>query len=195
MRERFWILSRRFLKRRNGAQPQNFLRLGDWGRCPNKPFRNLGTGLHCLPLGKLQINRLRLNSGSFAPSVQFGKSEIHTVFLDFSNFPRKQNLSLSALADLFRASLKINARLPINPRRRAIKPWYHFCLFRLSPKPLCQVSINTLRCNGRTRHALTICSDALLRNHVPPLRTCFLSAIRKLSGKPENEVLFPSLQF
>ena len=52
MQERFWILLRRFLKRRNGAQPQYFLRLGDWGRCPNKPFRGLGTGLHCLPLVK-----------------------------------------------------------------------------------------------------------------------------------------------
>ena len=37
--------------------------------------------------------------------MQFGKSEIHTVFLDFPNFLRKQNLSLSALADLIRASL------------------------------------------------------------------------------------------
>ena len=37
--------------------------------------------------------------------MQFGKSEIHTVFLDFPNFLRKQNFSLSALADLIRASL------------------------------------------------------------------------------------------
>ena len=37
--------------------------------------------------------------------MQFGKSEIHTVFLDSPNFLRKQNLSLSALADLIRASL------------------------------------------------------------------------------------------
>ena len=29
-----------------------FCELGDWGHLPNKPFRNLGTGLHCLPLVK-----------------------------------------------------------------------------------------------------------------------------------------------
>ena len=43
-------------------------------------------------------------SGSFAPFLQFQKREIHTVFPDFPNFLRKQNLSLSALADLIRAS-------------------------------------------------------------------------------------------
>ena len=43
--------------------------------------------------------------------MQFGKSEIHTVFLDFPNFLRKQNLSLSALADLIRASLVFDEKL------------------------------------------------------------------------------------
>jgi hypothetical protein len=38
-------------------------------------------------------------SGSFAPTVQFEKLEIHTVFLRFSNFHLGQNLSLTTLAD------------------------------------------------------------------------------------------------
>ena len=41
--------------------------------------------------------------------MQFGKSEIHRVFLNSPNFLRKQNLSLSALADLIRASLVLVA--------------------------------------------------------------------------------------
>ena len=56
-------------------------------------------------LGKLRINRLRLNSESFGPAVQFEKWEIHPVFRHFPNFRLSQNLSLSALADLIRASL------------------------------------------------------------------------------------------
>ncbi|MDY2557687.1 MAG: hypothetical protein SOW29_04975, partial [Candidatus Faecousia sp.] len=47
------------------------------------------------------------SSGSFALTVQFEKQEIHTVFLCFPNLLSNQNLSLSALADLFRASLKM----------------------------------------------------------------------------------------
>jgi len=39
-------------------------------------------------------------NGSFAPTVQFGKLEIHTVFLRFSNFHLRQNLSLITLANL-----------------------------------------------------------------------------------------------
>ncbi|MBQ6889751.1 MAG: hypothetical protein IJN53_01850 [Oscillospiraceae bacterium] len=42
-------------------------------------------------------------SGSFAPAVQFEKGEIHKVFLPFPNLRLSQNLSLPALADLFRA--------------------------------------------------------------------------------------------
>jgi len=39
-------------------------------------------------------------NGSFAPTVQFEKLEIHTVFLRFSNFHLRQNLSLITLANL-----------------------------------------------------------------------------------------------
>ena len=45
-------------------------------------------------------------SGSFAATFRFENLEIHKVFLRFSNLDLRQNLSLSALADLFRASLK-----------------------------------------------------------------------------------------
>ena len=45
-----------------------------------------------------------MDGGSFAPLVQFEKREIHTVFLRFSNFPSKQNLSPPPLADLIRGS-------------------------------------------------------------------------------------------
>lgn len=38
--------------------------------------------------------------GSFAPTMQIEKLEIHTVFLHFSNFNLGQNLSPSALVDL-----------------------------------------------------------------------------------------------
>ena len=38
-------------------------------------------------------------NGSFAPTVQFEKLEIHKVFLRFSNFHSCQNLSLITLAD------------------------------------------------------------------------------------------------
>ena len=60
--------------------------------------------LRKLWLRNLWINRLRLGSGSFAPSLRFEKWEIHTVFLHFPNLAWEQNLSLPALADLFRAS-------------------------------------------------------------------------------------------
>ena len=45
--------------------------------------------------------------GSFAPTYQFEKWEIHKVFLYFPNFDLRQNLSPSALADLIRGSLDI----------------------------------------------------------------------------------------
>ena len=38
-------------------------------------------------------------NGSFAPTVQFEKLEIHKVFLRFSNFHSRQNLSLITLAN------------------------------------------------------------------------------------------------
>ena len=38
-------------------------------------------------------------SGSFAPTAQFVKLEIHKVFLRFPNFHLEQNLSLLFLAD------------------------------------------------------------------------------------------------
>ncbi|MBR2047234.1 MAG: hypothetical protein IJ960_01420, partial [Oscillospiraceae bacterium] len=43
--------------------------------------------------------------GSFDPTYPFENREIHKVFLRFPNFNLGQNLSPSALADLFRASL------------------------------------------------------------------------------------------
>ena len=44
-------------------------------------------------------------NGSFDPTFQFEKLEIHTVFLRFPNFNLCQNLSLTALADLIITSL------------------------------------------------------------------------------------------
>ena len=48
-----------------------------------------------------------MDGGSFVPLVQYEKGEIHTVFLPFSYFPSKQNLSPPPLADLIRGSLEI----------------------------------------------------------------------------------------
>ena len=45
------------------------------------------------------------DSGSFVPTFRFENLEIHKVFLRFSNLNLEQNPSLTALADLFRASL------------------------------------------------------------------------------------------
>ena len=45
--------------------------------------------------------------------MQFEKQEIHTVFLCFPNLLSNQKLSLSALADLFRASLTLRRRFPL----------------------------------------------------------------------------------
>ena len=67
---------------------------------------HLGLVHSAAALGNLRTNRLRLSSGSFALTAQFEKQEIHTVFLCFPNLLSNQNLSLSALADLFRASLE-----------------------------------------------------------------------------------------
>ena len=45
-----------------------------------------------------------VTGGSFAPTMQFEKLEIHTVFLRFPNFYLGQNLSLTPLADFILAS-------------------------------------------------------------------------------------------
>ena len=46
-------------------------------------------------------------SGSFAPTVQFEKLEIHRVFRRFSNFHSCQNLSLITFADFVIGYLRI----------------------------------------------------------------------------------------
>jgi len=45
------------------------------------------------------------DSGSFAPTTQFEKHEIHKVCLRFPNFYLEQNLSLTVLADSIIVSL------------------------------------------------------------------------------------------
>ena len=50
-------------------------------------------------------------SGSFAAILPFGKLEIHKVFLRFPNVALRKNPSLTALADLFRASLESDKKL------------------------------------------------------------------------------------
>ena len=45
-------------------------------------------------------NRLRPDGGSFPPSAQFGKQEIHQVFLCFPNFRLRKNPTPPALAEL-----------------------------------------------------------------------------------------------
>ena len=49
--------------------------------------------------------------GSFAVTFRFENLEMHKGFLRFSNPNLHQNLSLTALADLFRASLEKNRNL------------------------------------------------------------------------------------
>ena len=46
------------------------------------------------------MNSFAAAAGSFSPTLQFEKAEIHTVFLAFPNFHLVQNLSSAALADL-----------------------------------------------------------------------------------------------
>ena len=60
-------------------------------------------------------------SGSFDPTVQFEKLEIHTVFLRFSNFHSCQNLSLITLADfiigyLMGAAVRLQVVAPVMVR-------------------------------------------------------------------------------
>ena len=47
-----------------------------------------------------RTNRLRPDGGSFPPSAQFGKQEIHQVFLCFPNFRLRKNPTPPALAEL-----------------------------------------------------------------------------------------------
>ena len=54
--------------------------------------------------------RLRLDGGSFAPSVQYRNWEIHKVFPQFRYFRLSQNPSSPALAELFRGSLSKNEK-------------------------------------------------------------------------------------
>ena len=53
--------------------------------------------------------RLRPDGGSFPPSAQYGKQEIHQVFLCFPNFRLRKNPSPPALAELCGVALIIPA--------------------------------------------------------------------------------------
>ena len=60
--------------------------------------------------------------GSFAATFRFENLEIHKVFLRFSNLDLRQNLSLTALADLFRASLNfVNFQLILQSKFEAMR--------------------------------------------------------------------------
>ena len=61
--------------------------------------------------------RLRPDGGSFPPSAQFGKQEIHQVFLCFPNFRLRKNPSPPALAELCGIALGNTAqwRLRLSP--------------------------------------------------------------------------------
>ena len=50
-------------------------------------------------LGETLIESSAAAAGSFAPTLQFCKLEIHKVFLRFQNLNLEQNLSPSAFAD------------------------------------------------------------------------------------------------
>ena len=58
--------------------------------------------------------------GSFAATFRFENLEIHKVFLRFSNLNSEQNLSLTALADLFRASLDCHVAALLAMTRRGL---------------------------------------------------------------------------
>ena len=58
--------------------------------------------------------------GSFAATFRFENLEIHKVFLRFSNLNLRQNLSPTALADLFRASLTQTFGKPTMPTANLI---------------------------------------------------------------------------
>ena len=54
------------------------------------------------------INSSAVFSGSFVPTIQFEKLEIHKVFLRFPNFYLEQNLSLTTLVSLISVYLRGN---------------------------------------------------------------------------------------
>ena len=84
------------------------------------------------------INRLRLDSGSFAPSLRYEKWEIHTVFPHFPYLVWRQNLSLSALVDLFRASFFILCSIFYhNLRKTAMSFGCASWFFRLKKRESC----------------------------------------------------------
>ena len=62
-------------------------------------------------------------SGSLAATFRFENLEIHKVFLRFSNLDLRQNLSLTALTDLFRVTIEFDKKLSslfIAPKVRQI---------------------------------------------------------------------------
>ena len=64
------------------------------------------------PLTKEPLNKSTAAlDGPFAATFRFENLEIHKVFPRFSNLNLRQNLSTTALADLFRASLEFNKKL------------------------------------------------------------------------------------
>ena len=75
----------------------------------------------CRPYTKEALNKsTAAHGGSFVPTFRFENLEIHKVFLRFSNLNLEQNPSLTALADLFRASLKTDS-LPFHNTKAGVQ--------------------------------------------------------------------------
>ena len=54
------------------------------------------------------------DNGSFDPTLQFGKLEIHTVFLRYPNLDLCQNLSLTVLVDFIIVSSAVSPLLGVS---------------------------------------------------------------------------------
>ena len=75
----------------------------------------------CRPYTKEALNKsAAADSGSFVPTFRFENLETHKVFLRFSSLNLEQNPSLTALADLFRASLKTDS-LPFHNTKAGVQ--------------------------------------------------------------------------
>ena len=63
-------------------------------------------------------------NGSFAPTVQFEKLEIHKVFLRFSNFHSCQNLSLITLANFIIGYLSQEGSIAMSQKPKIVGQFY-----------------------------------------------------------------------
>ena len=119
------------------------------------------------------------DSGSFVPTFRFENLEIHKVFLRFSNLNSEQNLSLTALADLFRASLDCHVAALLAMTRRGL--FQHAEIYRNVP---------SMPLRGAPRRGCAAVRDegALRMRHTP----CGCNFVQELSNTHRHICLYRS---